>query len=437
MRATFCSLVFVIILSVFAQTGHGTQGEAERPRVIVSTDIGGTDFDDFQSLVHLFVYADRFGIEGLIASPYGPARDRKRHLLEGIDRYAIDFPQLRTYSPLYPTPDALRNVTKQGGTDPADGRGWGERTEGSDWIIRCAKLDDPRPLWVLVWGGIDDVAQALHDDPSIAPKLRVYFIGGPNKKWSATAYDYIARTFPELWMIEANATYRGWFTGGNQSGDLDNTEFVRTWVKGRGALGDYFATIADQVKMGDSPSVGYVLSDTREDPAREGWGGRFVRAWDRPRVTFERAPTAADVVETYGIVELRYRTSGPITADAMAALVVDRQEFPGFADEHGTWRFLFSPKETKTWSYTLRSNLPELDGQRGSFTSRLPTLERSSEPSARFPNWWTDDPDPAAAIGAEPGAGHVSRWRDEFLRDFAARLERCRTPAETAAARKP
>lgn len=45
-----------------------------RHRVIVSTDIGGTDPDDFQSMVHLLVYADCFDIEGLISSPYGPGR---------------------------------------------------------------------------------------------------------------------------------------------------------------------------------------------------------------------------------------------------------------------------------------------------------------------------------------------------------------------------
>src|SRR5947209_6073939 len=39
-----------------------------RHRVLVSTDIGGTDPDDFQSLVHLLVYADHFDIEGLVSS---------------------------------------------------------------------------------------------------------------------------------------------------------------------------------------------------------------------------------------------------------------------------------------------------------------------------------------------------------------------------------
>jgi hypothetical protein len=45
-----------------------------RPRVLVSTDIGGTDPDDFQSLVYLLVHADCFDIEGLISSPFGGGR---------------------------------------------------------------------------------------------------------------------------------------------------------------------------------------------------------------------------------------------------------------------------------------------------------------------------------------------------------------------------
>ena len=35
----------------------------------------------------------------------------------------------------------------------------------------------------------------------------------------------------------------------------------------------------------------------------------------------------------------------------------------------------------------------------------------------------------AAAEGVHPGARHVSRWREEYLRDFAARLLRCTNPA--------
>lgn len=400
--------------------------EPTRPRVVVSTDIGGTDYDDFQSLVHLLVYADRVDLEGMIASPYGSARNRKRHLLEIIDIYAKDLPNLRTYSSGYPDPDRLRAISKQGGSDPAVLAGWGARTEGSDWIIECARRRDSRPLWLLVWGGIDDLAQALHDDPSIKRNLRVYFIGGPNKKWSVTAYDYIAREHRDLWIIEANSTYSGFFLGGNQEGDLGNRAFVDTHVKGHGALGDYFATINPAVKMGDTPSLTYVFGATPENPAAGNWGGRFVRAWKRPRYTFQRPPSQADAVEVYAVLEINYRVPGDAPREAKAQLVVDDQRFPGFDLGQGAWRFLFSPKLVKKWSYRIESNHPGLNGQTGGFTSVYPSGDLSA--SAEYPNWWTDDPDPAWRDRGEAGAKTVSRWREEYLRDFAARMRRCQAP---------
>jgi hypothetical protein len=392
------------------------------PRVIVSTDIGGTDFDDFQSLVHLLLYSDRVDLEGLIASPWGEGRNRKRHLLTLISVYEQDYAKLRAASARYPTPERLRSISKQGGTDLASPRGWDQPTEGSNWIIASARRDDPRPLWVLLWGGFEDLAQALHDAPDIKSKLRVYMIGGPNKKWSLAAYDYIAREHPDLWVIENNSTYRGWFVGGQQSGDLGNAGFVERHVKGAGALGAYFNGIAPQIKMGDTPSLTYVLGASPEQPGAGGWGGRFVRAWDRPRATFTKPPTAADVVETFAVMELVYHPEGAAPAKAEASLLVDKQEFPGHLGSDGAWHFLFSPKEAKTWSYRIRSSHPGLDGQSGGFTSRMPAPELARQPSARYPNWWTDDPDPQWREGPHQGAKSISRWRGDFLRDFAARL---------------
>src|SRR5262245_41791658 len=161
-----CGALAEVLLLCGAAAGEPFAGSSARelPRVIVSTDVGGTDYDDFQSLVHLLVYADCFEIEGLISSPYG--RGRKEQILKVIDRYERDYPNLNTYSDRYPAPGRLRSVTKQGALDSAGLAGFAVPSEGSNWIVQCAKRDDPRPLWVLVWGGIDDVAQALHDDPA-------------------------------------------------------------------------------------------------------------------------------------------------------------------------------------------------------------------------------------------------------------------------------
>ena len=246
----------------------------ERPRVLISSDIGGTDPDDFQSMVHFLLNSDRLDLEGIVSSPYGPGR--VTHIHQVIDLYAQDYPSLSRHSPRYPTPAALHALAKQGAVDGAGPAGFDVPTEGSDWMIACARRADPRPLWILVWGGIDDLAQALHDAPDIVSKLRIYYIGGPNKTWSVSAFAYIERHYPQLWIIEANSTYRGWFTGGDQAGEWGNAAFVARHVARHGALGNFFASLLKgTMKMGDSPSVTHLLGAA---PAT-----RSPR-WQRPRL---------------------------------------------------------------------------------------------------------------------------------------------------------
>ncbi len=404
--------------------------EAARHRAIVSTDIGGTDFDDFQSMVHLLLYADSIDLEGLISSPYGPGR--KEHILQVIDCYERDYPNLASHSDRYPAPDALRAITKQGETEVAPYAGVRRPTEGSEWIASCARRDDSRPLHVLVWGGIEDLAQALRDAPDILPKLRVYFIGGPNKKWSVDACHYLATHHPELWLIEANSTYCGWFAGGDQSGDLGNAAFVSAHVAGHGALGNFFATgirfggeVRNSLKMGDSPSVGWLLRGDPSDPEQPGWGGQFVRAWERPHRVFDRLTTPRDRIQQFGVFELVLSLGEAAPGQPDARMVIENQSLVGFADGRGAIRFRFSPKEAKEYQYTIRGNAPALDGRTGALTSFRPPPEAAAHPAARLPNWWTDDPAPARAQGSHIGAKTVNRWRAEFLRDFAARLDRC------------
>ena len=409
----------------------------QRPRVIVSTDIGGTDFDDFQSMVHVLLYADDLDIEGLVSSPFGPGR--KSHILEVLEHYEHDYPNLRTWSDRYPTPDSLRALTKQGETEVAPYIGFREATEGSNWIVECARRDDPRPLNILIWGGIEDLAQALHDAPDILPKLRVHYIGGPNKKWGPDAFHYLATHHPELWIIESNSTYRGWFVGGDQEGDLGSETFVPSHATGRGALGDFFAhginfenRTRSSLKMGDTPTVAWLLQGDPALPFQGGWGGRYVRAWSRPYVRFDRLTTATDQMEFCGILELAL----PLGADAPKMpelrMVVENQSLIGHLAGDGTVRFVFCPKSPKTFSYTIRGNVPALDGQQGQITAVLASMDAALNPDPALPNWWTDDPAPFAAEGEHQGAATISQWRSAFLRDFAERLERCRTPAPTA-----
>ncbi|AWS47724.1 DUF1593 domain-containing protein [Streptosporangium sp. 'caverna'] len=408
---------------------HG-RGPRSLPRVLVSSDIGGTDFDDFQSMVHFLLYADRFDVEGLVSSPYGPGR--ASDILSVIDAYEHDWPNLRTWSRRYPAPGRLRAITKQGALDIAPAPGYGAPTEGSRWIVECARRRDPRPLNVLVWGGIDDLAQALHDAPDIEPKLRVHYIGGPNKLWTVDAYDYIETHHPHLSIIESNATYRGFFTGGDQSGDLGNQTFVASKVAGHGALGAFFVNASPDLKMGDSPSITWFLQGA-QDPARPSWGGQYVRVWDGRKTIFDRFTTAEDVGEVYGVIEFAIPKPAGWRPTNYARMTIGGRTggpFPAAVDEGRVLRFRFSPRDPKVWDYVVDSDHSALNGVTGAVTAAPPPAWRANRPSRRHPNWWSDDQDPAYAEGTWVGAKHVSQWRAQYLTDFAQRLERCVAPAK-------
>jgi Cellulose-binding Sde182, nucleoside hydrolase-like domain len=269
----FCAAIALSPCAHADPTGGALAGE--RPRVIVSSDIGGSDPDDFQSMVHLLLYADVLDLEGLVSSP--PKGGRVAHILETIEAYARDYPHFNAHSPAYPAPDSLRQLAKQGALDAAPSEGYSHATDGSDWIIGRAKADDPRPLYVLVWGSITDVAQAIHDAPVIKKKLRVYSIGSWNTAMDRAARDYLYVSHPDLWWVEADTTFRGMYVGGNQKDDLGNRSFLAQHVNGHGALGDFLLAKKADIKRGDTPSLLYLLRGNPNSPASDHWGGRFVK----------------------------------------------------------------------------------------------------------------------------------------------------------------
>ena len=269
-------------------------------RVLVSTDLGG-DPDDVQSLYRLVHYSDVLRTEGIVSSPGPGARHSAKLIREWIARIEVDRMRTKGHRELMSEAQLLALV-KQGSADagpPSPQR----RTEGSAWIVECASAaGDSRPLWVLVWGSATDVAQALHDDPSIAARIRLYTIGANNTRHDPLARQYIfdglATKWPDLFWIEngdlpngSRDTFRGVYLGGDQAGEWSWTEFVRQSVRPYAPSGVAFPLAGPEragLKEGDSPSMLYLLSEAVgklgnvEDPTGESWGGRF-RHFDRAR----------------------------------------------------------------------------------------------------------------------------------------------------------
>ena len=380
------------------------------PRVIVSTDIGGTDPDDNQSMTHLLMNTDRFELEGLISSPsFGDGR--KEEILRMIDVYEQDYPVLKQHAPLMP-PETLRSLVKQGRMSEAPVCGYGEPTEGSEWIIQQARKKDNRPLYICVWGCLEDVAQALHDAPDIVDKIRVYWIGGPNKKWGVNAYCYIAEHFPNLWLIENNSTYRGFIYDSKDKGAYDCGYFDSV-IANAGHLGrDFGAYYKGNPKMGDTPSLLYVMNDA--------WGGQFVPCTRTPRriinqksqITNHKLPI--DTVPVHAILE--WHLTAPST------LHIRKQDWHSYDAGNGEHILRHATYYTGTLDYTITSD----NGDIAPISGQLEVLNTWDVAPCETdyivgPNWFTDSYAPADYWHGLAGARTQREVRKAILDDWTER----------------
>ena len=87
----------IFILSFLVLQSCATKNSKQivvKPRILISTDIGGTDPDDNQSMIHFLMYSDLFETEGLVSSPsYGFGT--KQNILDMIALYEKDLPKLK------------------------------------------------------------------------------------------------------------------------------------------------------------------------------------------------------------------------------------------------------------------------------------------------------------------------------------------------------
>ncbi len=402
----------------------------EKPRILISTDIGGTDPDDNQSMIHLLMYSDLFEIEGLISSPsYG--NGSKEEILRMISIYEKDFSKLKKKNNNLATPNYLRSITKQGRYGSAPYKGYTSPTEGSNWIIRCAKKKSLKPLWILVWGGLDDLAQALHDAPEIQNKIRVVWIGGPNKKWSANSYAYIVENFPNLWFIENNSSYYGFFSNKDVPDSIKSSNFYERYIKGAGNLGvDFKNYYNGEIKMGDTPTLLYMMDGDPKNPHRESWGGSFDSFNFSPRVIFNRATTIADTVSYCSIVEFRFE--GPeinSSSDSICFWMETPykntvQRWPGYYIGNGKYVIRYIPKQAAILTYKFISHIKGFVAQEGElFVENLWPGKRHSTDYTLGTHWYTDKSDLNLYEGKLQGGKTISKWRTEILMDWAKRWD--------------
>jgi len=83
-----------------------------------------------------------------------------------------------------------------------------------------------------------------------------------------------------------------------------------------------------------------------------------------------RAQGAPDSVERWGLFEAALSGRAPgnpfdVTVTGVFTHGGRTIEAPGFYDGEGVWRVRFSPPEEGSWTWTIRSDLADLDGRSG------------------------------------------------------------------------
>ena len=304
LSALVSAIVAALLLASVPQSTTALAQQNAKRRVIVLTDIGPegpADLDDVQSMIRFVLYSNEVDIEALIATRIGDATVHKDYIQNIVNAYGQIRSNLLLHKSGYPASSYLLSVIKGGHPQAEMGNmGPSGDSEGSNAIIAVVNKSDARPVYIVIWGGSYDLAQALwrvRNDlgaagaNQFASKIRV---NCDADQYSATG-PWIRQNFPKLFWIHDGPTardnwtwqenllrtpLRGFYLGGDTS--LVSVNWIDTNLKGHGPLGDMYPTFAGGVNgVKDAHPFLSLLPLGHQDfekPTWGGWGGRFGEA---------------------------------------------------------------------------------------------------------------------------------------------------------------
>ncbi len=276
------------------------QQASNKLRVLVLTDIENEP-DDAQSMVRFLTYSNNWDVEGLVAttSVHQKKKIASWKIKEIVSAYGMVRKNLLLHEKGYPDTSYLKSIIKEGYPDfGMEAIGTGKDSEGSEWIIKTIDKEDTRPVWILVWGGPNCLAQALwkvhmtrapEDVDKFVSKLRVYTISDQDDTGP-----WIRKTFPNIFYICSPGTqdrgayhhatwtgisgdkFHGRFSGADFS-IVDNPWLDKNIRNGHGPLGAQHP-FTKFLMEGDTPSFLYLIDNglgSPEHPNYGSWGGRY------------------------------------------------------------------------------------------------------------------------------------------------------------------
>jgi hypothetical protein len=291
-------------------------------RIIVLTDIArGFEVDDIESMIRLLLYANEFTIEALVATTSCWYKDQggdgnREIILELIDAYERVKRNLDIHAPGFPEAENLRKVTFAGipKFGKQEGDGWGEEwmneIDSISHIINVIDKPDPRPVWVLLWGGANVLAHVVwkvykskspDEFDKFLSKIRVYGISDQDYGGIWLRENFGDRLFYIVSPSPGDETGGGYykhsvwpgisgdeFMHGSQDGfegdgfkgaqsEMVSNEWLRDNIISKGVLGAKYPEYP-WLMEGDTPTYLYLIPNglgQSEHPNYGSWGGRY------------------------------------------------------------------------------------------------------------------------------------------------------------------
>ena len=301
-------IVFGLLLTIVpSAVCQQKNNKTLKPRIVVLTDVSTWETDDSESLVRLFAYADMFEIEGLIYTTGWSLEETQDDFFQlihdAIDAYEKDLPNLKKRSNqvdfsednskqtigYWPSPQYLRERTMYGSKKRGlDKIGKNNKSDGSDWIIKLADENDERPLWVLLWGGGNTLAQAIWQVQQerteiqlkeFLNKIPTYAITDQDRSYkegtpfNISSHQWIRKEFEKDLMFLWDECAWKYQNGTGRKNWEDYASNIQT----HGNLGKVYPKYKYGVE-GDTPSFLYVMPNGLNNPSvpnQVSWGGYF------------------------------------------------------------------------------------------------------------------------------------------------------------------
>lgn len=283
---TIC--ITALISLMLSVTFYASAQENLKPRTIVTTD---GESDDKCSFVRLLLYTSDFDVEGLIYtnSMWHLKGNGTQWMHDFIDEYAKVHDNLLVHHPGFPAAGVLKSKLYVGQMDEVGlaSVGEGKDTPGSDRIVEVLLDDDPRPVWLQAWGGLNNICQAFWRIKTSHPealekvnnKARVYAIAEQDdlKDWMHKEMPDVMyiRNGIQFWRVIAYSWDR---RNPMQEHEIYKEKWLKENILSKGPLGQMYER--QLMEEGDSPAFFHLMNtglQSTELPSWGGWGGRFEK----------------------------------------------------------------------------------------------------------------------------------------------------------------